>query len=268
MKAMTKIFHYQHHSVRTLDLQGELWFVAADVCNILGLDASLAVNGRLREGRGSGGLDADEKGTAIVSTPGGPQEMLIVSEAGFYSLILKSRRSEARAFRRWVTHEVIPALRRTGGYEVAADQVRPGQLLRFSRRDLLNLALDAENECQQLRGQVARLAPKAEFFDRVAATDASFSLAEVAKMLDVPGLGRNNLIKFLRAEGILMADNVAKQRYVNRGYFHIVQADYFAPDGTPRVKAVTRVKEKGMDYIRRRLDAFLLCYMERRNAGQ
>ena len=64
-----------------------------------------------------------------------------------------------------------------------------------------------------------------------------------------------------------MADNVAKQRYVDRGYFRVVQADYLAPDGTPRVKAVTRVREKGVDFIRRRLEQFLREYMERRNAG-
>ena len=84
-----------------------------------------------------------------------------------------------------------------------------------------------------------------EFYDRVADTTYSFSLGETAKMLEIPSFGRNNLIKFLREEGILMADNVAKQRYVDRGYFRIVQTDYNVPDGTPRVKAVTRVYEKG-----------------------
>ena len=193
--------------------------------------------------------------------------MLIVSEAGLYSLVLKSRKPEAKAFRRWITHEVIPALRQSGGCSLPKTVGKTGALLQFSRRDLLSLAIDAENECQQLRGQVAELAPKAEFFDRVADTTSTFSLGEVAKMMDVPGCGRNNLVKFLREDGVLMANNVAKQRYVDRGYFQIVQADYFAPDGSPRVKAVTRVKEKGVDFIRRRLEAFLMEYMERQNAG-
>ena len=207
MKSLERIFHYQHHSVRTLDLQGEPWFVAADVCAILGLDASLAVNGRKRECEDSGGLDDDEKGTAIVSTPGGKQKMLIVSEPGLYALVLKSRRSEARAFRRWITHEVIPAIRATGMFR------SKNAGMQFSRQDLLNLAIDAENECEELRGVVAELLPKAEFYDQVADTRSTFSLGETAKMLRIPNFGRNNLIKFLREEGILMADNVAMQRY-------------------------------------------------------
>ena len=137
----------------------------------------------------------------------------------------------------------------------------------FSRRDLLELAVAAEDECDRLRQENKALRPKADFYDRVTDTDVSFSLGETAKLLAIPGLGRNTLIQFLRDEGILMADNVAKQRYVDRGYFQIVQADYFAPDGSPRVKAVTRVREKGVAFIRRRLDAFLQNYMERQNAG-
>ena len=192
-----------------------------------------------------------------------------VSEAGLYSLVLRSRRSEAKTFRRWITHEVIPAIRRTGAYRVAeiTPAPPPGQLLQFSRRDLLNLAMEAENECEELRGVVTELLPKAEFFDRVADASASFSLGETAKMLEIPGFGRNNLIRFLRSEGVLMSDNVAKQRYIERGYFHVVQRDYCAPDGTLRVKAVTRVYEKGVDYIRRIMDDRLLQYMERHNAG-
>ena len=266
MNSLSRNFHYQNRQIRTLIRDSEPWFVAADVCGVLGLDTSQAVNGRRRDGR-FGGLDGDEKGTAIVSTPGGRQEMLIVSEAGLYSLVLKSRKSEAKAFRRWITHEVIPALHRSGGYRMDEMPGKAGTLLQFSRRDLLHLAIEAENECQELRGAVAELAPKAEFFDRVADTTSTFSLGEVAKMMDVPGLGRNNLVKFLREEGILMADNVAKQRYVDRGYFQIVQADYYAPDGTLRVKAVTRVKEKGVEFIRHRLDEYLLGYMERQNTG-
>ena len=203
--------------------------------------------------------------------------MAIVSEPGLYSLVLRSRRPEAKGFRRWIAHEVIPALRQTGGYlmpAVSATESGSGQLLQFSRRDLLNLAMAAETECEELRDvnkglmyENEELRPKAEFFDRVADSSDSFSLAETAKMLETEGYGRNNLIKFLRREGILMASNVAKQRYIDRGYFHIVQSEYLAPDGTPRVKAVSRVYEKGVNFIRHRLDNYFRQYMERQNAG-
>ena len=168
--------------------------------------------------------------------------------------MVRSRRFEAKTFRRGVTHEVIPAIRRTGAYQSSDFSPTPGKLLQFSRRDLLQLAVEAENECEELRGVVTDLLPKAEFYDRVADATDSFSLGETAKMLEIPGFGRNNLIRFLRSQGVLMADNVAKQRYIERGYFRVVQRDYSAPDGTLRVKAVTRVYEKGVDYIRHLLE--------------
>ena len=150
---------------------------------------------------------------------------------------------------------------------LAKEAAESGQSPMFSRRDLLDLAVAAEDECDQWRRETEELQPKAEFYDRVVDSQASFSLGETAKMLAVPGFGRNSLIRFLREEGILMADNVAKQRYVDRGYFRIVQRDYYGPDGALRVKAVTRVYEKGVDYIRHRLDSFLKQFMERQNAG-
>ncbi len=257
MKSLERIFHYQNRPIRTAQVDGEPWFAATDVCGILGLgNPSQAV----------AHLDQDER--CLISNEAWRNNggMVMVNEPGLYSLVLRSRKPEAKSFRRWITHEVLPAIRQTGSYQLPFQPTERGALLQFSRRDLLNLAIDAETECEGLRGEVAELRPKAEFYDRVADTSTSFSLGETAKMLEIPGFGRNNLIRFLRDEGILMADNVAKQRYIVRGYFHIVQTDYYAPDGTPRVKAVTRVYEKGVDYIRHRLDAFLMSYMERENA--
>ena len=249
------LFHFKGRQVRTIQLDGEPWFVAADVCDVLGLN---------NPSQALSYLDRDERRLITNEAWRTNGNMAVVSEPGLYSLVLRSRRPEAKGFRRWIAHEVIPALRQSGQYRLAAVSsvaaVPSGQLLQFSRRDLLNLAIEAEAECEELR-------PKAAFFDRVADSSDSFSLAETAKMLETEGYGRNNLIKFLRSEGILMASNVAKQRYIDRGYFHIVQSEYLAPDGTPRVKAVTRVYEKGVNFIRHRLDNFLLQYMERQNSG-
>lgn len=102
-----KIFERQEFGqVRVVDVNGEPWFVARDVCDYLELDLA----------SGARGLDDDEKGLHTMQTPGGQQEMSIVSEAGLYSLILRSRKPEAKAFKRWITHEVLPAIRKTGGY--------------------------------------------------------------------------------------------------------------------------------------------------------
>lgn len=121
MNQLQNVFNYQGNEVRTVIKNENPWFVAADVCRILGIDTSVSVNGQLRNKpdgtiERSGGLDDDEKDTHIVSTLGGHQEVLIVSEPGLYSLVLKSRKPEAKLFKRWITHEVIPSIRKTGSY--------------------------------------------------------------------------------------------------------------------------------------------------------
>ena len=250
-QSLERIFHYQGNPLRTIQNEGEAWFIAADICATLGLSqVSRAVKR----------LDEDTVRLLKVTLPQNPARSVImnaVNESGLYQLILASNKPAAKSFRRFVTHEVLPALRQTGSYQMEIAALEPGRLPRFSRRDLLNLAVEAETECEQLRQENDTLRPKAEYYDRVADTTDSFSLGETAKMLGIPRHGRNNLIKFLRRDGLLMANNVAKQRYIDRGYFQIVQHDFFAPDGTPRVSAVTRVYAKGVDFIRNRLDCFL-----------
>ena len=99
---------YKNSPIRIVEKDGEPWFVAKDVCNILEIKNSRDTLNKC--------LDEDERGVDIIYTPGGNQEMTIVSEAGLYSLILRSRKPEAKAFKRWVTHEVLPSIRKTGAY--------------------------------------------------------------------------------------------------------------------------------------------------------
>lgn len=145
-----ELFHYEDHELRTVVIDGEPWFVAADVCAVLDI-ADPKSSLRL--------LDDDERGVHSVHTPGGHQLVNVISEPGLYSLILRSRKPEAKAFKRWVTHEVLPAIRRTGTYTVA----QPGGELEMLRtvidqmivtRDLANRAGAAAVEA----GQEAALA--------------------------------------------------------------------------------------------------------------
>ena len=109
-------FNFGKQQVRTLLIDELPWFVAADVCASLAIaNVSLAVNGRAD--RETDGLDEDEKGIATVNTPSGAQEMLVVNESGLYALIFKSRKAEAKRFKKWVTAEVLPAIRKHGVYE-------------------------------------------------------------------------------------------------------------------------------------------------------
>ena len=109
-------FKFEAREVRTLLIDDQPWFCAADVCASLAIgNASLAVNGRAD--RKCDGLDDDEKGIATVNTPSGEQKMLVVNESGLYALIFKSRKKEAKNFQKWVTAEVLPAIRKHGRYE-------------------------------------------------------------------------------------------------------------------------------------------------------
>ena len=259
--SLERIFHYQGKPFRTLQNDGEPWFIAADICATLGLSqVSRAVKR----------LDGDTVRLLKVTLPQNPARsvaMNAVNESGLYQLILASTKPAAKSFRRWVTHEVLPALRQTGSYQMEKAALAPALLPHFSRRDLLSLAVEAETECEQLRQENDALRPKAEYYDRVADTTDSFSLGETAKMLGIPRHGRNNLIKFLRRDGLLMSNNIAKQRYINQGYFQIVQHEYFSPDDTLRISAVTRVYAKGVDFIRHRLDSFLTKLLSRQGNG-
>lgn len=135
-----KIFNYQDSQVRTIQKDGEPWFVLKDVCNVLGINKTADVAAR---------LDSDEVGRIdLVDSAGRKQEMTITNEPGLYSVILRSAKPEAKDFKRWLTHEVLPSIRRTGIYSIAPVQphrpveVSPGgmaKLILANRRVMLDM---------------------------------------------------------------------------------------------------------------------------------
>ena len=162
--------------VRTLNLNGEPWFVAADVCKALELgNPSMTVER----------LDDDEKGISTIDTLGGKQRMAIINEPGLYSLVLSSRKPEAKAFKRWITHEVIPAIRKYGGYMTKSllEQVleNPNLIYEFARR---MLAEQQKNE--RLRQELDRAKPKADYYDAFIHPESCTNIRATAKELKVP----------------------------------------------------------------------------------
>lgn len=101
--------NYNGNEIRTIDDNGQVWWVLSDVCKVLGLSTPSKVSDR---------LDDDEKGMTLIHTLGGKQNVTVVNESGLYSVILRSDKPEAKPFRRWITHEVLPELRRTGSYSL------------------------------------------------------------------------------------------------------------------------------------------------------
>lgn len=230
----------QFGNVRALSLNDEPWFVAKDVCDVLGIKTN-----HLREdGRG---LDDDE----ILSLPnweGRGSAPLIVSEAGFYKLVMRSRKPEAKAFQRWVTHEVLPAIRRTGGYMVAKQDETPEQIM-------ARAVLVAQDTIERQKREIAELKPKALFADAVAASDGTCLVGELAKMLKQNGvnMGQNRLFSWLRENGYLGKSgsnrNVPTQRAMEQGLFRIKENAVTHSDGHVTINRTPKVTGKGQRYF-------------------
>lgn len=230
----------QFGNVRAMSLNDEPWFVAKDVCDVLGIKTN-----HLREdGRG---LDDDE----VLSLPnweGRGSAPLIVSEAGFYKLVMRSRKPEAKAFQRWVTHEVLPAIRRTGGYMVAAKDETPEQIM-------ARAVLVAQDTIERQKKQIDELKPKALFADAVAASDGTCLVGELAKMLKQNGvnIGQNRLFSWLRENGYLGKTgsnrNVPTQRSMEQGLFRIKETAVTHSDGHVTINRTPKVTGKGQRYF-------------------
>lgn len=222
------------------DTNGEPWFVAKDVCDALGV----ATNHLREQGRG---LDDDEIST-LPNWEGKGAAPLIVSEAGLYSLVLKSRKPEAKRFRRWVTHEVLPALRRDGAY-VASDGDEDDATL------MARALLAAKRVIDRKDRRIAELEPKALFADAVSASDGTCLVGELAKMMTQAGfpIGQNRLFALLRNDGYLGKGgsnrNVPLQRYVERGLFRVKETAITHSDGHVTISRTTKVTGKGQRYF-------------------
>ena len=222
------------------DANGEPWFIAKDVCDALGV----ATNHLREEGRG---LDDDEVST-LPNWEGKGAAPLIISEAGLYSLVLKSRKPEAKRFKRWVTHEVLPALRRDGAY-VASDGAEDDATL------MARALLAAKRAIDRKDRRIAELEPKALFADAVSASDGTCLVGELAKMMTQAGftVGQNRLFAILRNDGYLGKSgsnrNVPLQRYVEMGLFKIKETAITHADGHVTINRTPKVTGKGQRYF-------------------
>lgn len=182
-----------------------------------------------------------------MDTPGGKQQMTTVTEPGFYKLVMRSRKPEAKAFQRWLTHEVLPALRRDGGYMVASDET-PEQTM--ARAVLL-----AQATIDRQRDRIAELEPKALFADAVAASDGTCLVGELAKMMRQNGveIGQRRLFARLREDGYLGKSgsntNVPTQKAMEMGLFRIKETAVTHSDGHVTLSRTPKVTGKGQRYF-------------------
>lgn len=199
MNQLQKVFDYGDIQVRTLIKNDEIWFVAKDVCDVLEVGNSRQAVGR---------LDEDEISDVILNDGSQNRNYSIVNEAGLYSLILTSRKPEAKQFKRWITHEVLPTIRRTGGYVANEDMFISTYLPHADNQTKLMFKATLETVRKQ-NEQLAILQPKAEYFDALVDRNLLTNFRDTAKELEV---GQRYFINWLLEKGFIYRDQTGKLR--------------------------------------------------------
>lgn len=249
MNQLQKVFDFHGKQLRTVIKNNEPWFVAKDVCDILEINNPSQALTR---------LDDDEKGLILNDTPGGKQKMMHVNEYGLYALVLSSRKPEAKRFKRWITHEVIPSIRKHGAY-MTPETIEKALL---NPDVIINLATKLKEEQekrQQLEAKIEQDEPYTNFGKAVASSEASITIGSFAKLLyDEHGIeiGRNRLFEWLRDNGYLIKSgrekNQPKQQYVEQGLFETTVTLIKRPGGA--IEAVTTmITGKGQVEIAKKL---------------
>ena len=219
--------------VRTVIINNEPMLVGSDVARALGYADTF---GALKKH-----VSEEDKLVCQIDSAGQKRDATVINESGLYALIFGSKLESAKRFKHWVTSEVLPSIRKTGTYNM------PGTY----KEALIQLIAQVE-ENEKLALENSELKPKADFFDAVADSKTAISMQEVAKVLAIKGFGRNNLFEFLRNEEILDKYNVPYQRYVDYGWFRVIEQKYMR-DGEPCISTKTLVYQKGVDAIRKRI---------------
>lgn len=224
--------------VRTVVIDDEPWFVAADVCRALDIGNSRQAVTR---------LDDDEKNTVTLNDgiPGNP-EKTVVNEPGLYSLVLGSRKPEAKAFKRWITHEVIPAIRKTGGYHVPQS---PEEQMAQGLLAAQKLLAEKDKRIEEMR-------PKEIFADAVSVSKTDILIGDLAKLIKQNGhdIGQKRLFAWLREKGYLIKRkgldwNMPTQKAMEMKLFRVKETVVTHSDGHTTVNKTPKVTGKGQVYF-------------------
>lgn len=234
-------------AIRTIEKDGEPWFVGKDVATALGYkEATKAAREK---------VDDEDKGVSKIDTPSGIQEMTIINESGLYSLVLSSKLPTAKKFKRWVTNEVIPSIRKHGAY------MTPETLEKvlLSPDTLMQLAQNLKDEQEKrkaLEAQIESQKPAVLFTGAVETSKTSILIGELAKMLKQNGvnIGQNRLFEWLRQHGYLIKRNgtdynMPTQRSMDMGLFEIKETTINNPDGSIKINKTSKVTGKGQVYF-------------------
>jgi len=237
--------------VRTVTIDNEPWFVGKDIAEVLGYGNS----------RDALTTHVDDEDKTIIQRSDFPtleipnRGMVIINESGLYSLILSSKLPTAKRFKHWVTNEVLPAIRKNGGYIAGQENLSDAELMAKAILVAQRTIEEKNKVIEQQRQKIETDKPKTIFADAVSTSKTSILIGDLAKLICQNGykIGQKRLFQWMRDNGYLMKKgfsyNMPTQRYVEQGLFEVKESNVQNPDGSVRITRTTKVSGKGQVYF-------------------
>lgn len=254
-KNEVQIFNFNSSEIRVVkDEGGEPWFIAKDVCDVLGLSN---ITEALRN------LDGDELTSEILKSGNQGREMKLVSESGLYALVIRSNKPNAKKFRKWITSEVLPSIRKSGGYIAAKADETPEMIMARAikladetiNRQKLQLE-EKDKKIAEVNKQIEMDKPKVVFAESIAVAKTSILVGEMAKLIKQSTgveIGQNRFFDYLRDKGYLHSKgsqkNLPTQRSVNAGWFEVKEGTRINSEGVSVITRTPKITGKGQIYF-------------------
>lgn len=226
-----QIFNFEQNEVRTILVNDEPYFVGKDVASVLGYSNTKDALSRH--------VDLEDKMGSRITTSGQSREMTIINESGLYSLILKSKLSNAKKFKRWVTSEVLPTIRKTGSYSNVPQ----------SFAQALRLAADLEEKNQLLEQQIAEYEPKISYLDTILSSTDTVATSQIAADYGMSAIALNKLLNKLGVQHKVSGQWLLYRKHMNQGYTKSHTSEIPKADGGVKVVMNTKWTQKGRVFI-------------------
>lgn len=227
--------------IRAIIVNEEPWFVGKDVAIALGYGEGKSLANAVAKH-----VDSEDRGVTKMVTPGGKQDMTVINESGLYSLVLSSKLPTAKKFKRWVTSEVLPTIRKHGMY-ASADTVEKMLADPDTAIRILNEIKAEREKRKELESKIEQDKPKVEWADQCLESNTTLKIGDYAKLIhrenDIE-IGQNRLFNFLRSRNILNENNMPYQEYMDRGWFEVIERPVQTVNGTI-IKYTPKITPKG-----------------------
>lgn len=234
-------------NIRTVNIDGEPWFVGKDVAEALGYSNSRKAL--------ADHVHYDDKGVTKCDTLGGKQDLTVINESGLYALIFGSKLESAKRFKHWVTSEVLPAIYHNGGYIQGQENLSDTELMAKAIL-VAQKTIEQKNQIiEQQKEKIEQDRPKTIFADAVSASETSILVGDLAKLICQNGyqIGQKRLFEWLRQNGYLMkcgsSRSMPTQRYLEQGLFEVKESNVQNPDGSIRITRTTKITGRGQLYF-------------------